>query len=98
MKNSLILIALLAAGGAQASSPAAWQAQDKAMVKACTKASGLHKVTHTGKPVLFSDQVGYTALQLDGEIQPRRGKALKVKMLCLYHRKDGKTETSEILP
>ena len=66
--STLSLLCLTAlATHANASSPDAWTAYDKAVIASCTKASGLKNVKPVGKSAQFDDRVDYTALLLQGQ-------------------------------
>ena len=85
------LVAAMAAAPALAASPDAWKQHDKAVVKACADASQLKGTKTLGKPALFSDDVGYTALLLQGRYpQNRLGREL-----CLFERKSGTAHVTE---
>ena len=59
------------------------------MVKACTDASQLKGTKTLGKPALFSDDVGYTALLLQGRYPQKHMKNGLGRELCLFERKSG---------
>ncbi|WP_095106106.1 hypothetical protein [Pseudomonas sp. Irchel 3E20] len=86
--RTLPLLALVAfTFQAHAASPDAWAAHDKAVLSACTKASGLIKTSPVGAPAQFDDRVGYTALLLQGQYPQKHMKGRKGSELCLYHKK-----------
>ena len=65
---ALLFIALTSlALHAQASSPDAWAAYDKAVLASCTQASQLSHAKPVGKAAQFDDRVGYSALLLEGQ-------------------------------
>ena len=91
---TLLFIGLSAlATQANASSPAAWAGQDKAIAASCSKASQLKNVQPVATPALFSDQVGYTALLLQGRYPQTHMKNRRSTELCLYNRK---TKTAHV--
>ena len=48
-----------------------------------------------GKPALFSDDVGYTALLLQGRYPQKHMKNLLGRELCLFERKSGTAHVTE---
>ena len=83
--GSLVCL-LLGSAPAWASTAEAWQAHDAMVRAACLKASGLRQVRAVGQVLPFDDEVGYSALLLQG----RQGREL-----CLYRRATGKASVSE---
>ena len=81
---------------AQASSDAAWREQQKQLVQACAKATGFNQPRAEGKPVLFSDEVGYTAQIITGRHAQPHMKNRTGRMLCLYKRSSGEAVVSEL--
>lgn len=94
-RHCLLATLLFCAASAQASTPEAWQEQDKRMLAACTKLSGLKEVKAAGQPVLFDDRLGITALALSGRYPQAHMKNRAGRELCLYQRKSGKAFISE---
>ncbi|WP_339448987.1 hypothetical protein [Pseudomonas sp. EA_5y_Pfl2_R50] len=85
---TLSLLCLTAlASQAQASSPDAWAAYDKAVLASCTKASGLKNANPVGTPAQFDDRVGYTAVLLQGQYPQKHMKGQQGTELCLYNKK-----------
>ena len=85
---TLTVICLTAlATQAQASSPDAWAAFDKAVLASCTKASGLKNPKPVGTAAQFDDRVGYTALLLQGQYPQKHMKGQQGTELCLYNKK-----------
>lgn len=85
---SLLFLTLTAlASQAQASSPDAWAAFDKAVLASCTKASQLNHVKPVGNAAQFDDRVGYTALLLEGKYPQKHMKGQTGTELCLYEKK-----------
>ncbi len=91
----ILVLASLVAGSAQASSDAAWQAQDKQQREACLALSHLQNKKVLGSPVLFDDSVGYTALMIGGTYAQKHMKGKPGRELCLFERKTGKAALSE---
>ncbi|MFJ3052101.1 hypothetical protein [Pseudomonas nitroreducens] len=89
-----VLVALFV-GSVQASSDAAWQAQDKQQREACLALSHLQNKKVLGAPVLFDDSVGYTALMIGGTSVQKHMKGKPGRELCLFERKTGKAVLSE---
>ncbi|QJP07237.1 hypothetical protein [Pseudomonas multiresinivorans] len=89
-----VLVALFV-GSVQASSDAAWQAQDKQQREACLALSHLQNKKVLGAPVLFDDSVGYTALMIGGKYPQAHMKGKQGRELCLFQRSTGKAVISE---
>ena len=90
-------LALSSATAAFASSPAAWAQHDKAMAQACAAATGseLKSPKPLGKIVMFSDELGLSAVVMQGRYAPRHMKNRQGRELCLYDRKSG---TAHVAP
>jgi hypothetical protein len=89
------LLATLVAAPALASSPDAW-AQGLSDAKlACRKASDLKNAATLGKPLLFSDTNGKTAILVTGLWRPAHMNGARGTMLCLYDRASRTAEVSE---
>ncbi|NBF11006.1 hypothetical protein [Pseudomonas sp. Fl4BN1] len=80
---------------AQASSSEAWEALDKAVLNSCTQASGLKNPKPVGNTAQFPDQVGYTALLLQGQYPQKHLQGRSGIELCLYNKQTGKAAISE---
>lgn len=91
----IVVLLALFAGGAQASSDAAWQAQDKLQREACLALSHLQNKKVLGAPVLFDDSVGYTALMIGGRYPQKHMQGKQGRELCLFQRSTGKAVISE---
>lgn len=91
----ILVLASLVVGSAQASSDAAWQAQDQQQREACLALSHLQNKKVLGSPVLFDDSVGYTALMIGGTYAQKHMKGKPGRELCLFERKTGKAALSE---
>ena len=72
---------------ANASSPDAWAAFDKAVIASCTQVSGLKNAKPVGNAAQFDDRVGYTALLLQGQYPQKHMKGQQGTELCLYNKK-----------
>jgi len=93
---ALLFIALTSlALHAQASSPDAWAAYDKAVLASCTKASQLSHAKPVGNAALFDDRVGYSALLLEGQYPQKHMKGQRGTELCLYHKKSKTAHVTE---
>ncbi|MDH0302811.1 MULTISPECIES: hypothetical protein [unclassified Pseudomonas] len=71
---------------AQASSPQAWTDQRQQMLKACLAASQFKDAHALGKPAEFDDQVGYSALLIEGVYPQKHMQNRNGTELCLYDR------------
>ncbi|BBP79255.1 hypothetical protein CCU68_13510 [Pseudomonas gingeri NCPPB 3146 = LMG 5327] len=100
--STLIFISLAAlATQAQASSPDAWIAYNKAVLASCTKASSLKNVKPVGNPAQFDDKIGYTAVLLHGRYPQAHMKNQPGTELCLYNKKSktaAVTEWDSVMP
>lgn len=83
------------ANTAMASSPSAWSAHDREIAESCSKASGLKNAVATGKPIIFDDRVGVTALLVTGRYSQLHMKNQSGRVLCLF---DRKTHEANISP
>ena len=89
------LFATVTAGPALASAPDVW-AQGLSDAKfACRKASDLKNAATLGKPLLFSDANGKTAILVTGIWRPPHMNGARGTMLCLYDRAARSAEVSE---
>lgn len=93
--TAILLAAVLLAGAAQASSPAAWSAHDKEVAAACVKASGLKGAKPAGQPMAYDDGVGMTALLVAGRYPQPHMKNRAGRVLCLFDRKKREAVTIE---
>lgn len=91
----IALFATLFVGSVQASSDQAWQAQDKLQRESCLALSHLKGKKVLGAPVLFDDNVGYTALMIGGTYPQAHMKGKPGRELCLFQRSTGKAVISE---
>jgi hypothetical protein len=62
---------------------------------ACRKASDLKNAATLGKPVMFSDTSGKTAILVTGIWRPKHMKGARANMLCLYDRATRSVEVQE---
>lgn len=94
--STALLIALAAfASHANASTPEAWSALDKAMIDSCLKASQLKNTKPAGASAMFDDSVGYSALLLKGRYRQPHMKNQAGTELCLYQRQSKKATVTE---
>lgn len=89
----VLLLALLPAA-AEASSPAAWSAYEKAARAACARASGLAAPV-TSSIVTFSDASAKSAILVEGHWPQAHMKGRRGTMLCLYDRRTKRAEAME---
>ncbi len=84
--HALAAAAVLAASPAlaQAPLPKSSAALTKEVTDACIKASDLHRARAAGKPIEFEDQIGMTALLIEGDVMLSRTKSRKGRVLCLF--------------
>ncbi len=98
-RSPMTLVAAVAlaamAAPAWAASPGAWKQHDKAVLKACTEASQLKGTKAVGRPALFSDDVGHTALLLQGRYPQKHMKNRLGRELCLFERRSGTAHVTE---
>ncbi|GFM83560.1 hypothetical protein PSCICN_42520 [Pseudomonas cichorii] len=97
MKPFLALPIILSALACQANAatPQAWDALDKAMLDACLKASQLKDSKPVGTNAQFDDRVGYSALLLQGRYPQKHMNNRKGTELCLYSRKNRQASVTE---
>ncbi|MBX8497499.1 hypothetical protein [Pseudomonas cichorii] len=97
MKSLIALPIILwaIAGLANAATPQAWNALDKAMLDSCLKASQLKDSKPVGSNALFDDRVGYSALLLQGRYPQKHMNNRKGTELCLYNRKSREASVTE---
>lgn len=93
--STFLLIASAAlASQANASSPDAWKALNKAVTDSCIKASQLKEVRAVGKAG-FDDSIGYETLMLRGRYPQPHMKNQPGAELCVYNRQSKKATVSE---
>lgn len=84
--SSLLIAFALFSGAAHASSTQAWNDQRQHMLKACLKDSQFKQAHALGKPAEFDDQVGYSALLIEGVYPQKHMNNATGTELCLYDR------------
>ena len=84
-----------ASGFVLASSPAAWPEHDKEVATSCAKASGLKDAQAIGKPMVYSDRVGFTALLIQGRYPQPHMKNRVGRELCLFNRENRQAAVTE---
>jgi len=82
----VLLAALGTSAPVLASSTESWASSDKQTSQACINASGLKNAKPVTNIMLFSDQVGYSALVLEGTYPQKHMKNKRGRELCLYQR------------
>lgn len=97
MRLTLAVAALMIAVPAAASTPAAMNQGLSDAKLACRKASDLKNAAAPGRPVLFSDAAGKTAILVTGTWRPAHMKGKRATMLCLYDRAMRTAEVQEAL-
>ena len=80
--------AVLLATSAQASTPAAWDAMNQRVNRACVAMSGLARPELLAKKISFSDVIGTEVRMIRGT--DKRGRMQR--LLCAYNRSTGRTE------
>lgn len=85
-RPTLLLLCLLVPSIGQASSTQAWSDQRQHMLKACLAASQFKDAHVLGKPAEFDDQVGYSALLVEGTYPQKHMQQRTGTELCLYDR------------
>lgn len=80
--------ALLLATSTQASTPAAWDAMNQRVNRACVAMSGLARPELLAKKISFSDVIGTELRMIRGT--DKRGRMQR--LLCAYNRSTGRTE------
>lgn len=73
-------------GQAAASSDAAWEAHDQAVIQQCQDASQFPDAAPAGEPVLFDDEAGMTALLIQGHYSQDQMNGQAGQELCLFRR------------
>ncbi len=83
---------------AQASSSQAWNEQRQQMLKACLAASQFKDAHARSKPAEFDDQVGMSALLIEGVYPQKHMQQRTGTELCLYDRQHQRAFVSEWSP
>ena len=86
MRLMFAVAALMVGVPAMGSTPTAMSQGLSNAKLACRKASDLKNAAAPGKPVLFSDAAGKTAIVVTGIWRPSHMKGRRATMLCLYDR------------
>lgn len=94
----LLIACALSTGVAQASSSQAWNEYRQQMLKDCLSASQLKDAHARGKPAEFDDQVGFSALLIEGVYPQKHMQQRTGTELCLYDRQHKKAFVSEWKP
>ncbi|PVZ39332.1 hypothetical protein [Pseudomonas sp. CC120222-01a] len=97
-RSALFLVLAFSAFAAQASTTQAWNEQRQQMLKACLKASQFKDAHARGKPAEFDDQVGFSALLIEGVYPQKHMQQQTGTELCLYDRKQQQAFVSEWNP
>lgn len=92
----LIIGANITALKLAASSPQAWEQQNKEAIAKCRQASGLKDANPVGKIILFGDDVGYDGLMIKGRYTQPHMKNKATQVLCLFNRKTRKAYIGEM--
>ncbi len=89
MRKLLIAAVLAGLGGsAQGSTPAAWDAMNQRVNRACVAMSGLARPELLAKKISFSDVIGSEVRMIRGA--DKRGRMQR--LLCAYNRSTGRAE------
>jgi hypothetical protein len=94
MLRGTILLAILVAAPATASTEAAWKASARQGRQACIATAHLLRPT-VSAAVGFSDRTGYDAMLVRGTYPQKFMKGAKGTMLCLYDRRTHRAEIAE---
>jgi hypothetical protein len=90
-----LLLGLISAPAAHASSSDAWAELDEASAVACVAASGFKDAT-VAPSVHFSDDIGFDVRVVSGVYPQPHMKGASGKMLCLYGRATKRVEVQEL--
>ncbi|CAG8870892.1 hypothetical protein PS627_04196 [Pseudomonas fluorescens] len=93
--TTALLTCALFSGAVHASSPEAWNEHRKQVIKTCLAASQLKDAHARSKPVEFDDQVGYSALLIEGRYPQAHMKGRTGTELCLYDKQHQRAHVSE---
>jgi len=96
--SSILFTCALVSGIAQASSSQAWNEQRQQMLKACLAASQFKDAHARSKPAEFDDQVGMSALLIEGVYPQKHMQHRSGTELCLYDRQHQRAFVSEWSP
>ena len=95
---SFLILCALASGAAHASSNQAWSDQRQHMLKTCLAASQFKDAHARSKPAEFDDQVGMSALLIEGVYPQKHMQQRTGTELCLYDRQHQRAFVSEWSP
>ncbi len=87
-KMMMTAVLVVLAGSAQASTPAAWDAMNQRVNRACVAMSELARPELLAKKISFSDVIGTEVRMIRGT--DKRGRMQR--LLCAYNRSTGRTE------
>lgn len=93
--SSILVVYALLSGAAQASTSQAWNEQRQQMLKARLAASQFKDAHARSKPAEFDDQVGMTALLIEGVYPQQHMQQRTGTELCLYDRRQQRAFVSE---
>lgn len=96
--SSILVVYALFSAAAQASTSQAWNEQRQQMLKACLAASQFKDAHARGKPAEFDDQVGMSALLIEGVYPQQHMQQRTGSELCLYDRRQQRAFVSEWSP
>ena len=96
--STLLIACAFTSGVVQASSTQAWNEQRQQMLKSCLAASQFTSAHARGKPAEFDDQVGYSALLIEGVYRQKHMQQRTGTELCLYDRQRQQAYISEWNP
>jgi hypothetical protein len=90
-----LMLSVLTADPAPASSPSSWRALDQKSAKACISKSNLRQA-RIGPATRFSDRMMVDARIIEGKYRQRHMNGASVRVLCLYNRKLNRAEVQEL--
>lgn len=96
--STLLISCALFSGVAQASSSQAWDDYRKKVIDACLHASQLKAPYVLSKLAEFDDQVGISALLIEGMYPQKHMNGQRGTELCLYNREKAVASVSEWNP
>ncbi|MGN8250044.1 hypothetical protein [Pseudomonas sp. SMV7] len=96
--SAILITCTLFSATAQASSSQAWNEQRQQMLKACLAASQFKDAHVRSKPAEFDDQVGMSALLIEGVYPQQHMQQRTGTELCLYDRRQQRAFINEWSP
>ena len=93
--RTAVLVVAATSGFAFAASPDAWSEHDKEVAATCAKTSGLAGAQAIGKPMVYDDRVGITALLIQGRYPQAHMKNRIGQELCLFDRQTREAVVTE---